>query len=583
MILRLGSRAPGSGAGSAPMIAAPPSAAGIRASSAPLRRKTVRSAHGRCRNVATCPSAELLSIGTELTVGDTRDTNAGELARSLSGLGVRVDRLTALPDDLDAVTEAFRAGLSRADLVVSTGGLGPTPDDLTREAIAAACGETPVVDPELEAWLRELWSRRGMPFPELNLKQAWLIPSAAALPNPNGTAPGWFVTPTGRAGHRGDARAAARDAADVGRPRAAAPAGARARRGRGRADLSADRDRRVAAGRSTRRGAAPRDQPGRRHVRPGRGGRRAGLGHRPRTGGRPRRLVEETAATVLDLVGEHVWATGETTWSQAIGARLGELGWTLAAVEIGTAGALGELIGDTAWFRFDEAIAPEAPAARAHAAEAPDESRARCRRAGGRGRRRRPVAVRPPGTRAGWQRGRRGGPRAATHRRHGRFDRGRRAGTRAQGKADRVPDRTDRPLTDGAGRRGLPSRNAPDAPKRRLTDTWAVRKTLGLALAGLVLALAGCSPTAQAPRPPRRREPSGEPGASSSAGSPVRSEVTSMSPAAFTLVSTAFTDGGAIPKRFSCDGEDASPDLTWSGAPGRHPGTGAARHRPRCP
>ena len=138
-------------------------------------------------------TAELLSIGTELTVGDTRDTNAGELARSLTSLGVRVLRLTALPDDLASVTAAFSDGLSRADMVVSTGGLGPTPDDLTREAIAAACDETVAVDPATEAWLRELWTRRGIPFPELNLKQAWLIPSAEALPNPNGTAPGWFV------------------------------------------------------------------------------------------------------------------------------------------------------------------------------------------------------------------------------------------------------------------------------------------------------------------------------------------------------------------------------------------------------
>ncbi len=76
---------------------------------------------------------------------------------------------------------------------MSTGGLGPTPDDLTREAIAAAIGEAPTVDPDLEAWLRDLWRRRGMPFPESNLKQAWLIPSATALPNPNGTAPGWLV------------------------------------------------------------------------------------------------------------------------------------------------------------------------------------------------------------------------------------------------------------------------------------------------------------------------------------------------------------------------------------------------------
>ena len=144
-------------------------------------------------------TAELLSIGTELTVGDTRDTNAGELARSLTGLGVRVGRLTALPDDLAVVVDAFRTGLERADIVVSTGGLGPTPDDLTREAIAEVMGEVPSVDPAVEAWLRELWTRRGMPFPEVNLKQAWRIPSATALDNPNGTAPGWFVQrPDGR-------------------------------------------------------------------------------------------------------------------------------------------------------------------------------------------------------------------------------------------------------------------------------------------------------------------------------------------------------------------------------------------------
>ena len=119
-----------------------------------------------------------MSIGTELTVGDTRDTNAGELARAMTALGLRVTRMTALPDDLATVTEAFTAAIGRSDVVVSTGGLGPTPDDLTREAIAAAMDETVRVDPAIERWLRRLWSRRGMPFPELNLKQAWLIPSA---------------------------------------------------------------------------------------------------------------------------------------------------------------------------------------------------------------------------------------------------------------------------------------------------------------------------------------------------------------------------------------------------------------------
>ena len=228
-------------------------------------------------------TAELLSIGSELTVGETRDTNAGELARSLTGMGVRVTRITALPDDLDQVTDAFATGLGRADLVVSTGGLGPTPDDLTREAIAAALRrDAATVDADLEAWLRELWARRGMPFPELNLKQAWLIPSATALPNPNGTAPGWFVDrPDGRVDRR-PARPAARDAPDVGRSRRAAPSRGRSR-GRGRlADLPA-----AGIGESQ---VADRlgddvpagDQPDRRDLRARRGGRCSGLGRRRR-------------------------------------------------------------------------------------------------------------------------------------------------------------------------------------------------------------------------------------------------------------------------------------------------------------
>jgi len=79
------------------------------------------------------------------------------------------------------------------DLVITTGGLGPTPDDATREGIAAAVGEKPVVDPDLEAWLRDIWSRRSLPFSDVNLKQAWLIPSATAMGNPHGTAPGWWI------------------------------------------------------------------------------------------------------------------------------------------------------------------------------------------------------------------------------------------------------------------------------------------------------------------------------------------------------------------------------------------------------
>ena len=132
-------------------------------------------------------------MGAELLAGETRDTNSGDIAGELTALGVDVTRMSQLPDDLAVVTEALGQALARADLVVTSGGLGPTPDDLTRESIAAAVGEEPAVDPDLEAWLRALWAARGLPFSDVNLKQAWLIPSATALENPNGTAPGWWV------------------------------------------------------------------------------------------------------------------------------------------------------------------------------------------------------------------------------------------------------------------------------------------------------------------------------------------------------------------------------------------------------
>ena len=142
-------------------------------------------------------TAEMLAIGAELLVGETRDSNSGDIAGELSGLGVEVARMSQLPDDLAIVTAALRDALARVDLVVTSGGLGPTPDDLTRESIAAAVGEEPYVDPELEAWLRQLWAKRDLPFSDVNLKQAWLLPSAEALANPNGTAPGWWVEKAG--------------------------------------------------------------------------------------------------------------------------------------------------------------------------------------------------------------------------------------------------------------------------------------------------------------------------------------------------------------------------------------------------
>ncbi|HEU5288820.1 MAG TPA: CinA family nicotinamide mononucleotide deamidase-related protein [Candidatus Limnocylindria bacterium] len=142
--------------------------------------------------------AEILSIGTELLLGQILDTNAQYLAQRLAALGIDLLYVSTVGDNLTRCTQTVERAFARSDLVICTGGLGPTEDDLTREAIAAALGEEPVVDAGLERTLREWFAGRGHPMPERNRKQAWLIPSARAIPNPNGTAPGWDVRKDGR-------------------------------------------------------------------------------------------------------------------------------------------------------------------------------------------------------------------------------------------------------------------------------------------------------------------------------------------------------------------------------------------------
>jgi nicotinamide-nucleotide amidase len=142
--------------------------------------------------------AEILSIGTELLLGQIVDTNAQYLAARLADLGVDCLHMSTVGDNPARCRETLERALGRSDLVITTGGLGPTEDDLTRETIAAVLGEEPAVDPALERELREWFAGRGVPMPERNRKQAWLIPSARALANPNGTAPGWDVRKDGK-------------------------------------------------------------------------------------------------------------------------------------------------------------------------------------------------------------------------------------------------------------------------------------------------------------------------------------------------------------------------------------------------
>jgi molybdenum cofactor synthesis domain-containing protein len=134
-------------------------------------------------------SASILTIGNELVSGDVPNTNASWLARRLAPLGVDVRLMAALPDEIDAIAEFVRAEAPRVDFLLTTGGLGGTPDDLTREALAAAFRVPQEEVPELAADLRARFTRN----PEYAARWAMLPRGSRPLANPLGGAPGFAI------------------------------------------------------------------------------------------------------------------------------------------------------------------------------------------------------------------------------------------------------------------------------------------------------------------------------------------------------------------------------------------------------
>jgi nicotinamide-nucleotide amidase len=134
--------------------------------------------------------AEIIAIGDELTSGQRLDTNSQWLSQRLGELGVPVAYHTTVGDELTANVAVFRSAIDRADLVIATGGLGPTADDLTREALALAAGVDLVEDEAALAHIRALFARRRREMPERNRLQAQFPRGSRVVPNPEGTAPG---------------------------------------------------------------------------------------------------------------------------------------------------------------------------------------------------------------------------------------------------------------------------------------------------------------------------------------------------------------------------------------------------------
>jgi len=138
--------------------------------------------------------AEILSIGSELVSGQNLDTNSRWLSQKLSELGIPIVFHTTVGDDLDDNVHAVKAALDRAELVLVTGGLGPTQDDLTREVLAKVADVKLVEDAVSLVHIRTLFQNRNREMPERNRVQALLPEGAEALANPTGTAPGVWLT-----------------------------------------------------------------------------------------------------------------------------------------------------------------------------------------------------------------------------------------------------------------------------------------------------------------------------------------------------------------------------------------------------
>jgi nicotinamide-nucleotide amidase len=142
--------------------------------------------------------AEIIAVGSELLTPDRVDTNSLFLTAELNGIGIEVVRKTVVGDDRDLLMEAFREALGRVPLVISSGGLGPTQDDLTRETVAELLGRKLKRNDEIVHYIESRFRSLGREMPELNIRQAMVPEGAEVLANPRGTAPGLWLEDAGR-------------------------------------------------------------------------------------------------------------------------------------------------------------------------------------------------------------------------------------------------------------------------------------------------------------------------------------------------------------------------------------------------
>jgi len=137
--------------------------------------------------------AETIAIGSELLLGQIVDTNSSYIGRRLADIGIELVRISAIGDDRDQIKEALREALLRSQVIITTGGIGPTEDDLTREAVAEVFERPLVFQPKLMDQIEALFKKRGFRMTENNRRQAFIPEGALPIENPKGTAPGFIM------------------------------------------------------------------------------------------------------------------------------------------------------------------------------------------------------------------------------------------------------------------------------------------------------------------------------------------------------------------------------------------------------
>ena len=288
--------------------------------------------------------AEIVSIGTEILLGEITDTNAAFIAGRLPALGIDLHYVTQVGDNEGRLREVLARGWERSDIVFTTGGLGPTEDDITRETVALVLGEALRDDPEQERVLRSFWRGRDRPMPRRNLKQAQLIRSARAIPNPRGTAPGWWVERGGRAlvvmpGPPAEmTRMWEHEVAPELERRARAVLVSRTLKTTELGESAVDELLSTLLG-SRNPSIGIYHRPDGVHAR---------LAAKAPTREQARALIAPVEAEARRLLGSHLWGVDDESLAEAVGRLLRERRLTLAVMESATGGAVSDAITDVA-------------------------------------------------------------------------------------------------------------------------------------------------------------------------------------------------------------------------------------------